>query len=105
MAKAKVNMYTEPYPPKSFNAPLDIYRTQKPEQDYVEIAEISCSDSNDDWNLEQIQIKAREIGADAIIIVGDAGSYGVGVPVGNTMVYGGSQGYGITAVAIKYVEE
>ncbi|MFA6635573.1 MAG: hypothetical protein WCV56_00485 [Candidatus Omnitrophota bacterium] len=51
--------------------------------------------------MKQILMKAREIGADAIIVTGKSGSYGVGVPIGN-IAYGVSEGYGITAIAIKY---
>lgn len=104
MAKAKVNMYHTAYPQKNENATIDIYRSKKPDKEYIEFAEISCGDTNDDWSLKQILIKAREIGADGIIIIGESGSYGVGVPIGNTAYYA-SEGYGINAIAIKYVSE
>ncbi len=45
--------------------------------------------------------KARELGADGIIILGNAGTSGIGIPVGNA-AYVSSSGYGITAVAVKY---
>ena len=45
--------------------------------------------------------KAREIGADGIILVGNAGSSGIGVPLGYS-TYVLSEDYGITAIAIKY---
>jgi len=54
--------------------------------------------------MKQILIKARQIGADGIIILGKSDSYGVGIPIGN-MVYVTSESYGIKAIAIKYVEE
>jgi len=105
MAKAKVNLYETTYSAKDENTHIDIYRTQKPEIKYIEIGEITCADTNDDWALKQILIKAREIGADGIVILGKAGTYGVGVPVGDIMVYSGSESYGITAIAIKYKNE
>ena len=101
MAKARVNLYQEAYPAKEENAQIDIYRTQTPDEKYIEIGEITCADTNDEYALKQVLIKAREIGADAIIILGKANSSGVGVPVGN-MVYASSYSYGIKAVAIKY---
>jgi len=101
MARAKVVMYGSPYPAKSKDAKIDVYRTTKPTKDYIEIAEISCGDTNDNWNMEQIMIKAREIGADGLIIVGKAGSEAVGVPIGKN-VYAVSSEYGLKAIAIKY---
>lgn len=105
MAKAKVNLYGNTYPSKEENANIDIYRTQKPDFEYEEIGEITCADTDEEWALKQTLIKAREIGADGIIILGNAGAYGVGIPVGETMVYSGSEGYGIKAIAIKYKAE
>ncbi len=101
MAKAKVTLFSDPYPPKSEDAEIDVYMTKKPTQDYVEFAQITCGDTNDKWSLEQINKKAREIGADGIIIIGKTGSSGVGIPMG-TSTYVVSEDYGMTAVAIKY---
>lgn len=101
MAKAKVNFYTSAYPPKSENAIIEVYRTKAPSKEYTEFAEIYCNDTNEEWALNQILIKAREIGADAIIIIGPAEVYGVGVPIGN-MVYTSSSEYGLRSIAIKY---
>jgi hypothetical protein len=102
MAKARVSLYREAYPAKDKNAQIDIYRTLRPEQEYIEIGEISCRDTNNDWALKQTLIKAREIGADGIIILGQAGTSSVGVPVGDLTVYSDAGGYGVRAVAIKY---
>jgi hypothetical protein len=104
MAKAKVNLYLPAYPPKEENANIDIYRTKTPDIKYIEIGEISCGDTNDEWALKQVLIKARQIGADGIIILGKSGSYGVGVPIGN-LSYVASEGYGIKTIAIKYHDE
>lgn len=104
MAKARVSMYRDAYPAKEESANIDIYRTLRPEQEYIEIGEITCRDTNNDWALKQTLVKAREIGADGIIILGNAGASGVGVPVGDITVYSDTEGYGIRAVAIKYNE-
>lgn len=101
MAKAKVYLFGDSYPPKSEDAKIDIYMTNKPTQEYVEFAQITCRDTNDKWSLKQIAKKAREIGADGVIIIGKAGASGVGVPIG-TSTYVVSEEYGMTAIAIKY---
>lgn len=101
MAKAKVTLFNDSYPAKSEDAKIDVYMTNRPTQEYLEFAQITCGDTNDKWSLEQIIIKAREIGADGIIIIGKAGSSGVGIPMG-TSTYVVSEEYGMTAVAIKY---
>ena len=101
MAKAKVTLFGDSYPPKSEDAKIDVYMTNKPTQEYVEFAQITCGDTNDKWSLEQITKKAREIGADGIIIIGKAGASGVGIPMGN-LAYVVSEEYGMNAVAIKY---
>lgn len=101
MAKAKVTLFGDSYPPKNEDAKIDVYMTNKPTQEYVEFAQITCRDTNDKWSLEQITKKAREIGADGIIIIGKAGTSGVGIPMGIS-TYVVSEEYGMTAVAIKY---
>jgi len=101
MAKPKVTMFGNAYPPKSENATIDVYMTTKPTQEYIEFARITIGDTNEKWCIEQITKKAREIGADAVIIIGKAGSYGVGIPLGYS-AYVVSEEYGMTAVAIKY---
>lgn len=101
MAKPRVIQFGETYPSKEEGEKIDIFITNKPTKEYIEFARITCEDSNDNWNVEQITIKAREIGADGIIIIGNAGSYGVGIPLGYS-TYVASESYGITAIAIKY---
>ena len=101
MAKPKVTIFGDTYPRKDVEAKIDIYVTNKPAQEYIEFARITCGDTNDKWSLEQISKKAREIGADGIIIVGKAGTTGVGVPIGSS-TYVVSEEYGMTAIAIKY---
>lgn len=101
MAKAKVTLFGETYPPKDTEAKIDVFMTNKPKQEYIEFAQITCKDTNDKWSLEQLTKKAREIGADGIIIVGKAGSSGVGIPMGYS-TYVVREEYGMTAIAIKY---
>ena len=101
MAKPKVTVYGQTFPAKNIDAKVDVFNTTRPDKEYTEIAQITCADTNDSWNINQILMKAREIGADAIIVTGRAGSYGVGVPVGN-MAYAVAEGYGVSAIAIKY---
>lgn len=101
MAKAKVTLFGNSYPAKKEDAKIDVYMTNKPTQEYIEFAQIICRDTNDKWSLEQITIKAREIGADGIIIIGKAGSSGVGIPMGSS-TYIVTEEYGMTAIAIKY---
>jgi hypothetical protein len=80
-ARPNVVMYGNSYPAKAKDAHIDVYRTTKPDKEYIEIAEISCSDTSDKWNMDQILIKAREIGADGIIIMGKSGEVVAGVPI------------------------
>jgi hypothetical protein len=101
MAKAKVTLFGDTYPPKDEEAKIDLYMTNKPTQEYLEFAQITCEDTNDEWSLEQITKKAREIGADGIIMIGKAGTSGIGIPMG-TSTYVVSEEYGMTAIAIKY---
>lgn len=101
MAKPNVISFGQFYPAKEEDSNIDVYNTIRPDRSYTEIAEISCADTDDSWNLKQILIKARGIGADGIIIIGRTGSYGVGVPIGN-MTYMTSEEYGMKVIAIKY---
>ena len=104
MAKADAVMLTKAYPSKTEDAQFDVYYTNRPEKKYIELAQIICNDTDDNWNLKQIKIKAQEIGADGIIVLGKSSSAGVGIPVGTTYVVS-EETYGMKAVAIKYIEE
>lgn len=103
MAKPKVTMLGNAYPPKEENESIEIFMTSLPTQEFIELAQIKIRDTNDKWCIEQIEIKAREIGADAIIIIGKAGSYSTGVPIGE-LTYIVNNTYGMTAIAVKYKE-
>lgn len=101
MAKAHVVLLTEAYEPKPAGSKIEIHITNKPTQAYTEFAKITCRDTNDKWCIEQITRKALQIGADAIIITGKAGTTGVGIPMGYA-TYVATETYGMSAVAIKY---
>lgn len=101
MAKPNVTLYGEPYPAKDINEKIDVFSSTRPDLKYVEIAQISCGDTDDSLNMRQILIKAREVGADAIILTGRSGALAMGVPIGN-MAVASAQGYGFNAIAIKY---
>ena len=101
MARPKVTLYGTPLPAKARTAPIEVFETQKPERPYREVARIEVRDTNDRWSLEQIQKKAREVGADGIIITGRSGRVGAATPVGNG-AYGASRDYGMVAVAFVY---
>jgi hypothetical protein len=87
MGCTHVTMYREPFPSKLESANIDIYKTQKPTNEYIEIGEISAN------NINSAIAKAREIGADAIIITGY-----------KNIIYddGVERQHGIRGVAIKY---
>ncbi|NEX12202.1 MAG: hypothetical protein C1942_05820 [Prosthecochloris sp.] len=85
MAKPEVMMLGEAGPSKSPTDKIDIYYTKKPESNYAEIAKISVGDTDDDWCIKQIKLKAKELGADGAIIIGRVGSYGMATG-NNTML-------------------
>ncbi|WP_052444430.1 hypothetical protein [Flammeovirga sp. OC4] len=101
MAKPKVILLGKTYPPKDEQETIDVYFTKKPDKNYVEFARITCADTSDKWCLQQISKKAKTLGADGIIIIGKADSYGMGVPIGN-LTYMSYDDYGMEAIAIKY---
>ena len=101
MSKAVVVLYGQTYPAKIDSVQIDVYRSIKPSKAYIEVGEISCKDTNKEWALNQLKIKAREIGADGLIILGPgATSYG-GYLVGNVVV-SSSESHGYNAIAIRY---
>jgi hypothetical protein len=103
MSSPVVTMFGPPGPAKHATAYVQVFSTTLPAQPYIEIAEITCDDTSNNWNMKQILIKAREIGADAIVLKGGMGAWGVSVPSGNGAV-ALSEGYGLRAVAIRWKE-
>lgn len=104
MARPKAIVYGDSLPPRAADSSIDVYVTSKPEKAYIEIAQISCEDTDDDWCIKQLKIKAREIGAEGLIIIGPAGYYGIGTSLGSVLV-SSSDGYGMIAIAIKYKDK
>ena len=101
MAKAEVMMLGEAGTPKAPTDKIDIYYTKIPERKYDEVANISVGDTDDDWSIKQIILKARELGADGVIIVGRVGSYAIST-ASNPILVSAGEGYGLVAIAIKY---
>ena len=115
MAQPKVLILGEAGSPKTEAENIDIFYTKRPEQEYVEIARIEVGDTNDEYSLNQILMKARSMGADGVVIIGRSGSYGPVISSGtgytsgnnaNTFVTSSgltvSEGYGLVAIAIRY---
>ena len=109
MASPEVTMIGKAGSPKPPSANIDIYYTNKPEKKYEEIAMIKVGDTDDDWSIKQIKLKARELGADAAIIIGRPGSYvfvtGAGSSANSFSTstgVGAGQSYGLEAIAIRY---
>lgn len=76
---------------------VDVYTTNKPTQNYYELAELTSNSSDKAWNMEHIIDKAKELGADAVIVTGS-----VGVVGGYNGYSVATEEYGIKAIAIKY---
>ncbi len=95
---ATVTMVGSSYQPKSIDAPIDVFITQKPDVPYTEIAIIKCEDLTNKTTIGRIKKNARKLGADAIIITGAAGTSGYA----NANGFYSSSDSGYSAVAIKY---
>ncbi len=109
MASPDVTMIGKAGAPKSPTANIDIYYTNKPEKKYEEIAIVKVGDTDDDWSIKQIKLKARELGGDGAIIIGRAGSYvfvtgaGSGTNSFSTSTgVGAGESYGLEAIVIRY---
>lgn len=77
---------------------VEIFQTKPPEKDYIELGILSV-EAGDDAIID-LKNKAREIGANAIIILGEKNKGTVAVPIGN-MAYGVPVNE-LEAVAIRY---
>ena len=80
---------------------VEVFRTQRPTRAYIELAELQVDDRNRKPTEALVQ-KAREIGADAIIMTGQGGNRQVFVPMGGMMI--GRRLTSTSAIAIKYKE-
>jgi len=92
-------MFGPTYPPRDSTAVIEVFQSRVPGRPYIEIARIQVGDTDDDWSLRQIRRKARELGADAVIITGRVGSF----VVGSAAVAAG-ENYGLAAIAIRFRE-
>ena len=104
-SSTNVTIFGYAYPQKEQDATIDIYITKTPTQEYTEFAKLVCKLSNEEKCFKRLMAKARELGADGLIVIGKAGSTSVGVPLGSYAAYIDTKEYGITAIAIKYKEE
>lgn len=99
-----VMRYNKVYPPTSS---VEVFRTARPERPYTEIAELEVRSHKK--AIESLVKKARELGADAIIVMGERTTimaldqpfaydpYGLGPGMGQIRTTWG--------VAIKYTDE
>ena len=72
-ATVEVVKYNQPFPPKGLDAQIDVYDTAQPEKPYVEIGKlkyVSTSTINEEKAIGELKVKARELGADGIILKG-----------------------------------
>ena len=101
MASPKVMRFGPSFDSKSPNAAVEVFQTHVPDRPYQEIALISVGDTDDDYCMEQVLLKARELGADAVILKGRVGTTAAAVPVGG-MALASGRDYGLSAIAIRY---
>lgn len=87
------------YPPTNS---VEVLRNKPVEKDYIELGELSLKikRSNQEEAVLQLKEKAKEIGADAIILLGEDSEGNVIVPIGN--LYASVDLRYIKAIAIKY---
>ncbi len=97
-------MLSSAYPAKAEDALIEVFVTNKPSKEYIEIALIKYdSEWTEEATLNTIKAKARKMGADALIITGRVGSSGVVYTTGN-VAFVSTETSGFAAVAIKYKE-
>ncbi|MCW9705803.1 hypothetical protein [Fodinibius salsisoli] len=77
---------------------VKVFQTNPPEKDYMELGLLSAEAGND--AIVDLKNKAKEIGANAIIILGERNKGTVAMPVGD-MAYGVPINE-LEAVAIRY---
>jgi hypothetical protein len=77
---------------------VEVFATKGPSRDYIELAELSVK--ADDESVHYLTEKAKELGADAIILTGEQSRGSVMMPAGNMWVAVPVRK--LAAVAIKY---
>jgi hypothetical protein len=96
-----VTVYGPALPARDKAAEVEVYQTQAPERPYSEIARIETTHGDDAWGMKQILVKARELGADGVIVLGSTRKSVEQVPVeGQNMSI--AKQYGISAIAIRF---
>jgi hypothetical protein len=78
---------------------VEVFSTKTPNREYVEVAELSVK-ATDDEAIRALADKAKELGADAIILTGERTRSSAAVPVGGMLVAVPQKK--LFAVAIKY---
>jgi len=81
---------------------IDVLHTKPVEKDYMEIAEISIrlNKKTREYGVAYLKEKAKQLGADAIILLGERSRGAVAVPVGSMLLAVPLKD--ICAIAIKY---
>lgn len=93
------------YPPTDS---IEVLRNKPVEKDYVEIGELSLEVNSGDENSVLLLIdKAKKIGADAIILLGESSDGEITIPIknlytGQTMFYSTLENKYLKAIAIRY---
>jgi len=98
--KANVMRYTiETFPPTHH---VEVFRSKVIDRDYIEIGEVSVrlKKSTKENAVALLVNKAKELGADAIILVGERSKGAVAMPIGNMAVAIPIKE--LCAIAIKY---
>ena len=83
---------------------IEVLRNKPVEKKFVELGELSLkiNKSNQEEAVLLLKEKAKEIGADAIIILGEESEGSVIVPIGN--LYASVDRKSIKAIAIKFIK-
>lgn len=93
----KVKRYTTAvYPPTQH---VEVLHTKAPNRDYVELGELSVK-ANDEEAIEYLVEKAKELGADAILLLGERQQGSIAMPIGQMWM--AIPAKRLTAVAIRY---
>jgi len=110
MASPKVTMFMQAGTPRPDDFQIQVFYSNRPSAEYQEMAMIEVGDTDDNYCMKKITEKARDMGADAVIILGEVGSYGLatgsatarnGYATATGM--GATQEYGISALAIRFI--
>jgi hypothetical protein len=99
--RPSVTLYGPALPSRDKGAEVEMFQTQRPERPYSEIARIETTHGDDAWGMKQILAKARELGADGVIVVGSTRKAVEQVP-GAAQNMTVVRPYGISAIALRF---